>query len=311
MERDSESGETAELKRRMVETAPILGTLPAGTQVAFIQEGDEILLYNINRALELTEGRPPAATVNVVREAEQIAPRSSNPPDDKMLIDREHALTVDLSYPVLLLETFDQSGHRQERIIDGWHRIYKAALLGIAELPAIVITADEEPFIRIAPDLNAEPGAVMDVRLATAEDAEALANLRFRFAEESNRRGNQSLEDFVAHFSEYFRNALGSGRWHAVVAENDGMIVGHAYLEIVDKLPVPGRSNRRLGYVTNVYVEPALRNGGVGARIVEKIVGLGRDMGLESLVLWPTPRSVPFYVRHGFEQTDALELEFP
>jgi N-acetylglutamate synthase-like GNAT family acetyltransferase len=146
--------------------------------------------------------------------------------------------------------------------------------------------------------------------MATAEDAEALAHLRFRFAEESNRRGPQSLEDFVAHFSEYFRNALAGGRWRSVVAEREGTIVGHAYLEIVDKLPVPGRPNRRLGYITNVYVEPDLRNGGVGAQILDRLIGLGREMGLESVILWPTPRSVPFYRRHGFEPTDALELEF-
>lgn len=150
----------------------------------------------------------------------------------------------------------------------------------------------------------------MTVRLATAEDAEALAHLRFRFAEESNRRGPQSLEDFVVHFSRYFRNALDTGRWRAVVAERDSTIVGHAYLEIVDKLPVPGRPYRRLGYVTNVYVEPDLRNEGVGAQILKRMIGMGREMGLESVVLWPTPRSVPFYRRHGFEPTDALELEF-
>jgi hypothetical protein len=34
-------------------------------------------------------------------------------------------------------------------VIDGWHRIYRAAQLGIEELPAIVISAEEEALIRI------------------------------------------------------------------------------------------------------------------------------------------------------------------
>jgi predicted N-acetyltransferase YhbS len=148
------------------------------------------------------------------------------------------------------------------------------------------------------------------VRQVSTEDVEALAFLRFRFAEESNRRGDQSLEDFVAHFSAFLREALATGRWTSVVADDGGIIVGHAFLEIMDKLPVPGRPNRRMGYVTNVYVEPRLRNSGVGTEVLRKIIELGQDMRLESIVLWPTPRSVPFYRRAGFEPTNALELEF-
>jgi N-acetylglutamate synthase-like GNAT family acetyltransferase len=148
------------------------------------------------------------------------------------------------------------------------------------------------------------------IREATAGDVEVLAHLRYQFAVESNRLGPQSLEDFIAHFSAYVRAALATGRWRAVVAERDGRIVGHAYLETMDKLPVPGRPYRRMGYITNVFVEPQLRNAGVGAEIVGEMIRLGRDMELESLVLWPTPRSVPFYKRLGFQVTDALELDF-
>lgn len=151
MAADGESEETAALKRQAVAMAPVLATLPPGTQVCFIQEGDRLLLYNVNTAFELTSGREPAAVINVAEQAKQIAPRSDPPPEDKMLIDPEHALDVDLSYPVLLLETSDVSGGR---IIDGWHRIYRASQLGIAELPAVVITAEEEPLIRIDPGVR-------------------------------------------------------------------------------------------------------------------------------------------------------------
>jgi hypothetical protein len=151
MPADAESQETAALKERMMALAPALQSLPPGTQVCFIEEGDEIRLYNVNTAFKLTRGREPAAVVNVAEEAKQVAPRSDPPPEDKMLIDPEHALSVDLSYPVLLLQAPDGSGGR---IIDGWHRIYRASQLGIAELPAVVITADEEPIIRIDPGVR-------------------------------------------------------------------------------------------------------------------------------------------------------------
>lgn len=141
---DGKSKATVALERQAEELAPVLATLPPGTQVCFIQEGEEVVLYNVNTAFELTEGREPTAVIDVAEQAKQIAPRSDPPPEDKMLIDPDHALTVDLSYPVLLLES---SG----TIIDGWHRIYRASQLGVAELPAVVITAGEEQIIRIDP----------------------------------------------------------------------------------------------------------------------------------------------------------------
>jgi GNAT superfamily N-acetyltransferase len=306
MPADEKSEATKALERQAVELAPVLSTLPPGTQVCFIQDGDQIVLYNVNKAFELSKGREPAATIDVAEQAKQIAPRSDPPPADKMLIDPDHALTVDLSYPVLVLESTGA-------IIDGWHRIYRASQLGIAELPAVVISAGEEQTIRIDPGRPGEPARMngeISVRPATVDDAEGLADLRYRFAEETNRKGEQSYGDFVAHFGAYFEAALASGRWHAVVAERDGTLLGHAYLQLIDKLPVPGRPHRRMGYVTNVYVEPDLRNAGTGAEIMSEIVRLGREMQLESLILWPTPRSVPFYQRLGFDSTDALELDF-
>jgi hypothetical protein len=153
MAAETESEATAALKRQAVAIAPVLATLPPGTQVCFIQEGNEVLLYNVNAAFELTRGREPTAVIDVVEQARHIAPRSDPPPEDKMLIDPEHALSVDLTYPVLLLEMPDGS---EGRIIDGWHRIYRASQLGIRELPAVIMAAEEEPIIRIDPGVTSD-----------------------------------------------------------------------------------------------------------------------------------------------------------
>ena len=56
------SREPINLQESMERIAPVLGTLPKGTHVAFIQEGDELYLYNISKALELFAGRPATAS---------------------------------------------------------------------------------------------------------------------------------------------------------------------------------------------------------------------------------------------------------
>ena len=146
------SREPINLQESMERIAPVLGTLPKGTHVAFIQEGDELYLYNISKALELFAGRPATASIDVRERAKQVQPRDAGTEtEDKALIDPDHAATADLSYPVMLLESRSEMGGGQGRVIDGWHRIYRAAQLGIAELPAIVITGEEEALIRIEP----------------------------------------------------------------------------------------------------------------------------------------------------------------
>lgn len=142
--------EAVHFNERMEQIAPVLGTLPKGTHVACIQEGDDLYLYNISKALELVAGRPPTASINVAERATQVQPRgASTQSEDKALIDPDHAATVDLSYPVMLLGSRSELSGGQGRVIDGWHRIYRASQLGIAELPAVVITAEEEALIRI------------------------------------------------------------------------------------------------------------------------------------------------------------------
>lgn len=131
---------------------PELRNLPPGIQVCVIQERDRLILYNVNQAHELTVGRVPTTVVDVAKRARLIHPHGPGlPPADKAQIDPERAMTVDLSYPVLLLETMEEmDGSGGGRLIDGWHRVYKAAQLGIAELPAVVITSEDEPLIRIS-----------------------------------------------------------------------------------------------------------------------------------------------------------------
>jgi hypothetical protein len=152
---DAEPGEDKALtpQEHMERLAPMLKTLPPGTQVAFVQDGDDLRLYNITKAFEVLAGRPATAVINVAERARHIQPRDAAMPfEDKALIDPDHAAAVDLSYPVMLLESSKEVDGAQGRVIDGWHRIYRAAQLGIAELPAIVITPEDEELIRIDAD---------------------------------------------------------------------------------------------------------------------------------------------------------------
>jgi hypothetical protein len=66
-------------------------------------------------------------------------------------LDRGYAMTTDLDDPVIVATLAGGEGERFPLVIDGTHRIYKAHVLGISELPALVLDEVESLSIRDDP----------------------------------------------------------------------------------------------------------------------------------------------------------------
>lgn len=148
------------------------------------------------------------------------------------------------------------------------------------------------------------------VRRAGPEDAGELAHLRWRFRTEHEPEHDEPWEDFATWAVPFFRRALSGDRWAMWLAEAGGHVVGCACVQVVDVVPRPNRPEQRAwGYVTNVYVEPEHR-GGLGAVLVDEAVRWAEGEGLETLVVWPSERSVSLYRRAGFAEPETL-LERP
>ncbi len=146
------------------------------------------------------------------------------------------------------------------------------------------------------------------VRRATAADAATLAELRWRLRTETA-SPIESHEAFAARCEAWFAAALASDAWLCWIGESDRRAVACLLLRLVEKVPNPVGVAERLGYVTSVFVEPEGRNRGIGRLLLDEATRVARDLGLEAIVLWPTARSVPFYVRAGFQvPDDMLEL---
>jgi hypothetical protein len=60
----------------------------------------------------------------------------------------DYAMTTDPGEPVILATLADAGGQPTPLLIDGCHRLYKAAATGRAEIPAYVLTAAETLLIR-------------------------------------------------------------------------------------------------------------------------------------------------------------------
>ena len=141
------------------------------------------------------------------------------------------------------------------------------------------------------------------IRPATPGDTDELAQLRWDFRVENGTPVSRTFDEFVQEFRSFANDVLADGApWRAWVAEEEGRLVGCVWLQLVEKVPHPsrGRWERPIAYVTNVYVEPRLRDAGLGARLLDAALRFAREQPMSEAIVWPTPRSVSFYRRAGF-----------
>lgn len=137
------------------------------------------------------------------------------------------------------------------------------------------------------------------VRRAVAEDAAALARLRWRWqVEEWHQIPAIDRESFVDFFTSWMLDHL--NRYTIFLVQVDGRLGGMAWLARNDRVPSPRRLDRRGGDIQAVYVLPELRGSGVGARLIEAVIQHARDIELRHLTVHSAQDAIGFYEKLGF-----------
>lgn len=141
------------------------------------------------------------------------------------------------------------------------------------------------------------------VRRAGLDDVATLTRLREEWAVEQ--RGAPADDPgFAEAFAEWFeRERHQRITW---LAEADGVAIGMLNLVVFTRMPKPGGSPSRWGYIANAYVDAAHRDRGVGRMLLEAATSHARDHHFARIVLSPSERSFPFYERAGFGPASGL-----
>lgn len=149
----------------------------------------------------------------------------------------------------------------------------------------------------------------VEIRLATQSDAATLARLRYELRSAAKSVIENEVE-FRTRCESWMRERLREGsQWQCWVAEIDGDAVGAVWAQVVEKIPNPSSEGECFVYLTNFYVRDEYRSVGIGARLLAAVLDWSASKGGETVILWPTDRSVPFYQRHGFTFADDLMLK--
>ena len=149
--------------------------------------------------------------------------------------------------------------------------------------------------------------AAVTIRPARPEDLPRVAELRWRWSVDET--GTEPATDLAGYAAATVAFAEAHAATHrCLVAEARGEIAGMAWLALTDRPPTPDDLSRVAGDVQSVYVLPALRGSGTGARLLEALLDVARDAGCRYVRVHSSPRAIPLYARAGFAVDETYRV---
>ncbi|QFT89596.1 Acetyltransferase (GNAT) family protein [Bacillus sp. THAF10] len=141
----------------------------------------------------------------------------------------------------------------------------------------------------------------MQIRLAKTKDISQLIKMRWDFTiEHDESKRSASFADFEKECQAFLEKAIIGKQWFIWVVEADEKIVSHIYIELIQKVPRPGRITYPFAYMTNVYTIPDYRNKGLGSQLLERIHQWVKENNYEFVIVWPSEESINYYVKNGY-----------
>lgn len=154
----------------------------------------------------------------------------------------------------------------------------------------------------------------MKFRLAERKDIAQLIQMRWDFTVEDNEMKTLTKRDFEPFKLEcctFLESALKSETWFIWIAEEDAKIVSHIYIQLIDKVPRPGRITYPFAYMTNVYTTKEFRNKGIGSNLITTINEWAKNKKYEFIIVWPSEDSIDYYKKNGYSHCKEPMEFFP
>ena len=138
-----------------------------------------------------------------------------------------------------------------------------------------------------------------------AQNVSGLAEIRMKYLREDFPfMTDAEAARINAKLPRYYADYLNCD-FFAYLAEDEGKIIGSAFLTVREMPPNPNFPNGRVGTVLNVYTEASKRRQGIATALMELLITDAKTMELDYIELKATKDGYHLYKKLGFEKTSS------
>ena len=149
----------------------------------------------------------------------------------------------------------------------------------------------------------------LTLRLATPEDAAAIASHRVRMFLEAKGWPEERGAELLAVLPSFLARAIGAGAYRGwLLTTADGAVVAGAGVQVRELTPRLEVLAGPEALVVNVFVEPSYRRRGLARQLMVAILDWCGAEGIGRIVLHPTDAARPLYESLGFTASGELIL---
>jgi len=150
-----------------------------------------------------------------------------------------------------------------------------------------------------------------DVAIRVAQPSEFDVAARFWIAmrRELGMPDADLAPDWEARSVTYFRRRHGADELRWFFADSGGVVVASAAGFLLDGYPSEICTNRRVGYVAGVFVDPRYRRRGVARAVTEAAVDWLWQVGCRAIRLHAAQNARAIYEAMGFEAGNEMILD--
>lgn len=165
---------------------------------------------------------------------------------------------------------------------------------------------------RLQPVLVVIQSRVMDrerilIRPATIHDIPDIVRLRRGMFEAMGYGNGGQLDSVDAACEAYFSHAIQAGRYQGWLAStSEGKAIASGGLVVDEHPPGPDNLSGRIGYVMNLYTDPAYRRRGIARNVMGRIMERIQSTGITVAALHATDVGRPLYDQFGFAESNEV-----
>ena len=152
---------------------------------------------------------------------------------------------------------------------------------------------------------------MFETRLATAADAELIAQQRCRMFIDAGQADETLTKTVFAKFVPWVRPKLEDGSYVGWLVSKNGVVVAGAGMWLMNFPPHWMDTEPVRAYLLNFYVDPEFRGHGIAYGLLKGAVNDARRRGIRVVSLHASKFGKPLYERNGFEPTNEMILRNP